>query len=97
MMKNKVLIKLSVPELNESYDIFVPVNEIIWKVKKLIIKSISDLSGYDIFSKGDCILINQTTGKVYDNNDIIHNVDIRNGTEIMLFSENNSNAVGKIQ
>ena len=39
-MENKVLIKLIMPELDEEFDIFIPVNELIWKIKKLIIKSI---------------------------------------------------------
>ena len=33
-MNNKVLVKLLVPELNSSFDIFLPVNELIWKIKK---------------------------------------------------------------
>ena len=32
-MKNKVLVKLYVPELDYSTDIFLPVNEAIWKIK----------------------------------------------------------------
>ena len=47
-MKNKVLIKLIVPELDDTFDLFVPVNEVIWKVKKLIVKSISDLTGIEL-------------------------------------------------
>ena len=43
-MKNKVLIKLIVPEMDMDFDIFIPVNEVVWKIKKLAIKSISDLS-----------------------------------------------------
>ena len=31
-MKNKVLIKLIVPELDTTFDVFVPVNEIMWKI-----------------------------------------------------------------
>ena len=40
-MNNKVLVKLLVPELNSSFDIFLPVNELIWKIKKMLVKSIS--------------------------------------------------------
>ena len=43
-MNNKVLVKLLVPELNSSFDIFLPVNELIWKIKKMLVKSISDLT-----------------------------------------------------
>lgn len=47
-MKNKILIKLIVPELDETFDIFIPVNELVWKIKKLILKAISDLSNANI-------------------------------------------------
>ena len=36
-MKNKVLIKLIVPEIDSDFDIFIPVNEIIWKIKKMLL------------------------------------------------------------
>ena len=41
MMKmiNKVLIKLIVPAAGQAYDIFIPVNELVWKINKLIVKS----------------------------------------------------------
>ena len=41
---NKILINLYVPNLNQHYDLFIPVNEFIWKINKLVVKSISDLS-----------------------------------------------------
>lgn len=52
-MDNKVLIKLVVPELDSSFDIFVPVNEVVWKVKKMIIKCLNDItnSNFDILGK----------------------------------------------
>ena len=31
-MNNKVLVKLYVPEISQSYDLFIPVNEVIWKI-----------------------------------------------------------------
>ena len=33
-MNNKILIKLIVPDLDNTYDIFIPVNELVWRVKK---------------------------------------------------------------
>lgn len=47
-MNNKVLIKLIMPEFDLSYDLFIPVNEVVWKLKRLIMKSIQDLSGVSI-------------------------------------------------
>ena len=44
-MDNKVLVKIVVLELDSSYDVFIPVNEQVWKITRLIAKSIYDLSG----------------------------------------------------
>ena len=67
IMKNKVLIKLIVPELNTSYDLFIPVNELIWKVSKLIIKAVYDLSDGALDTKKNYLLLNKNTGKIYQN------------------------------
>lgn len=83
-MTNKVLIKLYVPTLDELYNVFIPVNEIMWKVNKLIVKSVSDLSDGFMPIDKNYALINMKTGKVYNNNEIVINTDIRNSTEIAL-------------
>ena len=87
-MKNKVLIKLIVLELDDTFDLFVPVNEVIWKVKKLIVKSISDLTGIELNQQAEYILLNKDNCKLYSNNEIIINTDIRNSTELILISAN---------
>ena len=68
-MKKKILIKLIVPELEESFDIHIPVNELVWKVRKLIVKSISDLTYKSIPVNDNYILINKETSEIYKNND----------------------------
>lgn len=86
-MENKVLIKLIMLDMDESFDIFIPVNEIIWKIKKLIIKSISDINNISLDINNEYLLINKETSKIYDNNEIVINTDIRNGTELILFKQ----------
>lgn len=87
-MENKVLVKFYSLELGLSYDVFIPVNELIWKIKKLIVKSIADLNNMPDLYKDDYLLINKLTGKIYQNNEIVINTDIRNGTELMLINKN---------
>ena len=89
-MKNKVLIKLIIPELNTSYDMFIPVNEMIWKVNALLLKAISDLTNGAIDTKERYLLLNKDNSKVYQNNEIIINTEIRNGTELVLLSNKNN-------
>lgn len=86
-MNNKVLIKLSFPKLDKTYDILIPVNELIWKVKKLIIKSISDLEGIKLNINDNYILLNKINNRIYNNNEIIIDTDIRNSTELLLIND----------
>ncbi len=88
-MNNKVLVKLNVPELDITYDIMIPTNEIMWKIKKLLIKSISDLNRIKIDINKNYILLNKNNNRMYNNNEIVYNTDIRNSTELILISDNN--------
>ena len=81
---NKILINLYVPNLNKHYDLFIPVNEFIWKINKLVVKSISDLSDGKLLMNQNYVIANIETGKIYDNNDIVINTDIRNTTKRVL-------------
>lgn len=81
---NKILINLYVPNLNQHYDLFIPVNEFIWKINKLVVKSISDLSDGKLLMNQNYVIVNIETGKIYDNNDIVINTDIRNTTKLAL-------------
>ena len=94
-MKNKVLVRLFVPELDYSFDVFIPVNEVVWKIKKMIVKSVSDLTGGALNINEKYTLINKLTSIPYDNNSIVINTDIRNATELILLSikENNKNII----
>lgn len=88
-MNNKVLIRIIMPILDESFNCFIPVNEVIWKLKKLIIKSISDLSGLSLDMRADYVMINKDNGRIYKSNEIVINTDIRNGSElVMMMLEN---------
>lgn len=85
-MKNKVLIRLIVPEIDDNFDIFIPVNEVVWKIKLLVLKSISDLTNIYMNSNNEYLLINKDNCKIYSANEIILNTDIRNGSELILVS-----------
>ena len=81
---NKILINLYVPNLNQHYDLFIPVNEFIWKINKLVVKSISELSDGKLLKNQNYVIANIETGKIYDNNDIVINTDIRNTSKLAL-------------
>ena len=86
-MKNKVLIKLIIPGLATTFDVFIPVNELVWKVEKLMIKAVSDLSNIRLDLNRDYILLNKDNSRVYNNNEIILDTDIRNSSELILIAK----------
>ena len=85
-MENKILIRLLLPELEKEFDLFIPVNEVVWKVKLLVLKAISDMGNNFINSGESYVLINKDNSKIYGNNEVIIDTDIRNGTELFLVS-----------
>lgn len=84
MEKDKVLIKLNFIEIDETFDVFIPVNEVVWKVKKLLIKAAADITQTNLNMDQEYILMNAETNEVYDNNQIIYDTNIRNATEIIM-------------
>lgn len=87
-MKNKILVKVIVPEVDSEFDIFIPVNELVWKIKKLVSKCISDLTSSNFDFSREYVFINPKTNMIYKENDTILNTDIRNSSELILISVN---------
>lgn len=96
ILNNKVLVKLIVPELDSSFDVFIPVNEVVWKVKKLMAKSIYDLTNGDLDYNKEYVLVNKTNSKIYDNNVVIIDTDIRNATELIFLSMKDMDAISTV-
>ncbi len=85
-MNNKVLVRVVVPELDEEFDCFIPVNEVVWKIKKLLVKSVSDLTSSNLDLDKEFVLLNKDNSRVYGNNEVVIDTDIRNSTELILMS-----------
>lgn len=86
MNNNKVLIKLNVPEIDEVYDLFIPVNEVLWKINQMVVHCVNGLSSGALDKNKKYVLINKTTGYVYPNSNTVMETDIRNATELLLVS-----------
>lgn len=83
-MKNKILVELIVPEIEESYDIYIPVSKKVGSVIKLLNKAIFELSD-GVYNGGiKNHIYNKDTGMRYDVNVNIKQTDIRNGSKIVL-------------
>ena len=83
-MKDKVLIKLNFIEIDDTFDLFIPVNEVIWKVKKLLIKAVADITQTNLDMNDEYVLMNASNNIIYDNNQVIIDTDIRNATELIM-------------
>ena len=84
-MKNKILIKLIVPSLNDEFEIFIPVNERISKVKELLVKSIKDISDSPFDDTKIYSLLDPETGTIYDSRLPIRDTNINNSKKVVLF------------
>ena len=88
-MNNKVLVKVIPLELDKSYDVFIPVNEYIFKVSKMVTKVAYNILGFDVnIMTKEYFLVNRKTGRIYKNNELVIDTDIRNGTELILIPSN---------
>lgn len=81
---NKVLVKLYVPILEEEYEIWIPLNKRIINVIKLLMKSVSELSGGEYAPDKLPLLYDRATGMPFDVNSIVNDTSIRNGSEVIL-------------
>ncbi len=80
MLENKVLITVYVLSLGETYELFIPVNEKVGNISKLLNTTLFDSIN---FSK-NYRLLNIETGVVYNNNVLVRDTDINNDTKLML-------------
>ena len=80
MFENKVLVNLYILSLGKNYEIYVPVNEKIGNISKLINTSMFD----SIDTTKNYALLNIEDGTRYKDNDIIRNTNIKNGTRLLL-------------
>ncbi len=83
-MKNKVLVELVVPEIEEKYDIYIPVSKKVGSVISILQKSVFELSDGDFIATQKNLLYNAVTGEKYDINVLVKDTNIRNGSRIVL-------------
>jgi len=84
-MKNKILVNIYVPKLLETYNVYIPVNERVLRIKELLIKAICDLSDGAFPVDGQHYLIDSANGLVYPNATLVRESNIKNGKNLILF------------
>ena len=84
-MDYKVLVTIFVPEIEQNYEFYIPVNKHIDVIIKIINAAINEIVFNQFPIKDTLQLCNRRTGQIYDNGYYVRNTDIRNGTQLVLF------------
>ncbi len=81
MYENKILINMYILSLGKNFELFIPVNEKVGNIIKLLKSVFID----SINLSANSILMNADTGSCYKNNDLIRNTDIKNNSRLIFF------------
>lgn len=85
-MKNKVLVELIVPEIDQKFDVLLPINKKIGNIINLLNESIEELSSGELTRSNSNQLYNAITNEKYASDILLANTNIRNGTILVLIS-----------
>ena len=80
---NKLLITVFVPSINKSYDVYITKESLIKDLKNILGDAIEDLSNEKFIASSN-VLVNSVTGIEYDDNLLVRDTNIENGTKIIL-------------
>ena len=83
-MKNKVLVIIYVPNINEKYEIYIPTNETVSKVVELISKTIYELSDSCFDLSKEHFLLDPENSNIYSRGQIVRDTNIKNSKKLIL-------------
>ena len=86
-MKNKVLVSISVPEIDKQYDVYLPINKKVGNIINLLNKAISELTDGEFTISLNNKLYNAITKELYYSDVLLANTNIRNGSSLVLLSK----------
>ena len=80
MFENKVLVNLYILSLGMNFEIYIPVNEKVGNISKLINSTMFD----SIDMEKNFTILNVEDGTCYKANTLIRDTNIKNGTKLLL-------------
>ena len=86
-MKNKVLVSISIPEIDKKFDVYLPINKKIGNIINLLNKAVSELTNGEYIISNSNSLYNVTTKEKYLPDVLLANTNIRNGSSLILLSK----------
>lgn len=81
---NKVLTEIYLPSINESYDVFLPKQIRIHEAISMLSTMMYNLSNGFFKPSDDIILCDKITGEIFDINKSIKDLNLKNGSKLML-------------
>ena len=84
MNKNKILIRLYIPLVERSYDIYIPINKTIGTIKSQIENGLIEITDGSYAKRKDTNFYSKDSGEIYDINKTVRETDLKNGSKIIL-------------
>ncbi|NLC48219.1 MAG: hypothetical protein GX758_02545 [Tenericutes bacterium] len=84
-MEYKILIKLYVPQIEQSFEMYIPVNRTISQVKVLLNNVINDITVGIYPIKDNITLVNRRENTIYEDALVIRDTSIKNGSELVMY------------
>ena len=85
-MNTKVIVNINVPEIDTSFDVYLPVNKKIGNIILLLNKAINEMTNGHYPLSTTNLLYNVDTKEVYESDKMLLNTNIRNGTKLILIN-----------
>ncbi len=84
-MKNKIYVIVSVPMIEQDFDMYLPTQKRVGSIKSLIIKIVEEESDFNFIDDGCKYLYYKSTGEKIDDNEFLKYSQIKNGTRLILY------------
>ncbi len=83
-MKNKILVEIFIPQIDEKYNIYLPLNKNVANIIILISKAVKEINSLNELDLNSCALYNAETGLAYSPELIVRDSNIRNSSRLIL-------------
>lgn len=83
-MNNKALVEIFVPAAGEKFDVYIPLDIKMYEVVQMVSKALADLAHGKYKATKDSVLCDADTGMIFNINMEVAELNIRNGSRLML-------------
>lgn len=81
---NKILVLVYIPEIEQEYDVYIPINKKVGTIKKYLISSVEEFNDGNVSNIENLKLYDKENSMLYDNNTLVKDSGIKNGTKLIL-------------